>query len=110
MTKRPAMQADGYYHIDGGRYKLVRGKRIQVWNGTAYKTEGGLVKSQLTMNKYRRIVSKRRSQTAKREKRLIKAGFRALKGKGNFGFTKKTASGRIVRRVKGGPHTRKHRG
>jgi hypothetical protein len=47
----------------------------------------------LIMNKHGRIVSKRKHTTAKREKRLVKAGF--LTKKGQFGYVKKA-------------HTRRH--
>ena len=90
--KRPERQSDGHYHINGKKYKILIGSRHQVWNGTAYKTEGLLVKSDLMMNKWGRIVSKKKHATAKREKRLEKHGFFAKKGK--FGYVKKSVTGR----------------
>ena len=45
IMKRPVRSSDGLYHIKGKTYKAVRGSRAQVWNGTAYKTEGGLLKN-----------------------------------------------------------------
>ena len=86
--------ADGFYHIHGHKYEVLEGSRAQVWHGTAHQTSGNLTKSDLIMNKNGRIVSKRKHATAKREKRLVKAGF--LTKKGQFGFIKKT-------------HTRRHR-
>jgi hypothetical protein len=56
-------------------------------HGTAYKTEGGLVKKDLLMNKWGRIVSRKKHLTAKREKRLEKNGYFAKKG--SFGYVKK---------------------
>ena len=50
-------------------------------HGTAYKTSGGLTKGDLMMNKHGRIVSKKKHATAKREKRLEKAGYKPKKGK-----------------------------
>ena len=50
----------------------------------------------LVMNKHGRIVSKKKHTTAKREKRLVKAGYLTKKGK--FGYVKKD-----------GTRTRKHR-
>jgi hypothetical protein len=44
------------------------GSRRKVWNGTAQKTPGGLTKSDLKMNKYGRIVSRKRSAHATRRK------------------------------------------
>lgn len=86
--KRPSREADGHYHIKGKKYKELFGSRIQVWNGTAYKTEGNLTKSDLMMNKWNRIVSRKKYYTAKKEKRLEKYGYFAKKGK--FGYVKKT--------------------
>ena len=42
------------------------GSRAQVWHGTAKKTSGGLLKSDLMMNKAGRIVSKAKHFTAKK--------------------------------------------
>ncbi len=72
--------SDGKYHIHGKTFKLLKGKRAQVWHGTAYKTEGGLTKHQLHKNKHGRIVSMKKHKTAKKEKRLEKAGYKPKKG------------------------------
>ena len=85
--KRPVRHEDGMYHIRGKTYKQVRGSRAQVHNKTAYKTTGGLTSKDLIMNKWGRIVSADKHKTAKKEKRLEKAGYLAKKGK--FGFVKK---------------------
>lgn len=95
--KRPERQADGFYHINGKKYPQLFGSRQQVWNGTAYKTEGLLIRSDLMMNKWRRIVSKSKHTTAKREKRLEKFGFFAKKGQ--FGYVKKTPRATAKRRT-----------
>jgi hypothetical protein len=55
-------------------------------HGTAYKTSGGLKKSDLLQNKNGRIVSKKKHSTAKKEKRLVKAGYGTKKG--HFGAVK----------------------
>jgi hypothetical protein len=68
-------------------FEQTTGTRAQVWHGTAKKTSGGLTKSALMMNKHGRIVSRKKHNTAKKEKRLVKAGF--LTKKGHFGFIKK---------------------
>jgi len=68
------------------KYDSLIGSRAQVWNGTCYKTSGGLTKSDLIHNKHGRIVSKSKHNTAKKEKRLLKAGYGTKKGK--FGFVK----------------------
>jgi hypothetical protein len=90
--KRPERQSDGHYHINGSKYKMLIGSRQQVWHGTAYKTAGELTRSELMMNKWGRIVSKKKHATAKREKRLQKHGYFAKKGK--FGFVKKSIRAR----------------
>ena len=97
--KRPVRGADGKYHIHGKSYKELFGSRTQVHNGTAYKTPGGLTKSDLMMNKWGRIVSAKKHRTAKKEKRLEKAGYFAKKGK--FGFIKK-ATRKNRKSLKGG--------
>ena len=78
--KRPTKSSDGFYHIKGGKYEILIGSRAQVNNGTAYKTTGGLKKVHLMKNKHGRIVSKKKHATAKKEKRLEKAGFKPKKG------------------------------
>lgn len=92
MTRRPHRAEDGHYHINGKAYKELFGSRQQVWNGTAYKTPGELVKSDIMMNKWGRLVSVKKHATAKKEKRLEKAGYFAKKGA--FGYVKKTPKGK----------------
>ena len=81
-------------------FEQTTGTRAQVWHGTAKKTSGGLTKSALMMNKHGRIVSRRKHNTAKKEKRLVKAGF--LTKKGQFGFIKKGTRRRRSRKMRGG--------
>ena len=88
MTNRPERQSDGHYHIKGKKYPELFGSRIQVLRGSAYKTAGGLLKDDLMMNKHGRVVSVLKHKTAKKERRLEKAGYFAQKGK--FGFVKRT--------------------
>jgi hypothetical protein len=99
--KRPVRGENGMYTVSGKSYKELFGSRTQVHNGTAYKTTGGLTKSDLIMNKWGRIVSEKKHKTAKKEKRLQKHGFFAKKGK--FGFVKRgTAKKRGSKKMKGG--------
>ena len=77
---------DGMYVIRGKKYELLEGSRAQVMHGTAYKTSGELKKDDLMKNKEGRIVSKKKHMTAKKEKRLVKAGY--LTRKGHFGFVR----------------------
>jgi len=95
--KRPVRQQDGMYHIRGKSYKELRGSRTQVHNKTAYKTTGGLLYSDLIMNKWGRIVSADKHKTAKKEKRLEKAGYFAKKGQ--FGYVKKNGTRRASRKA-----------
>ena len=90
MVNKPTRASDGMYHIKGKKYEMLFGSRAQVWHGTAYKTKGQLKKDNLMMNKRGRVVSKRKHNTAKRDKRLIKAGYFTKKGK--FGFVRKDGS------------------
>lgn len=62
------------------------GSRAQVMHDTAHHTSGGLTKTDLKYNKWGRIVSRKKSLTAKKDQRLRKAGFTAKKGK--FGVVK----------------------
>lgn len=88
MTKYT--KTHGKYNIHGRKYENLTGSRAQVWHETAFKTSGGLKKHELVQNKNGRIVSKRKHTTAKKEKRLVKAGFGTKKGK--FGFVKLTGT------------------
>ena len=86
MVKKHMKSADGLYHIKSHKYPVLEGSRAQVWHQTAYKTPGGLLKHNLMMNKHGRIVSRKKHTTAKKEKRLEKAGYKTRKGK--FGAIK----------------------
>jgi hypothetical protein len=88
MTKKPIRQLDGWYYIKNKKFKELFGSREQVFNGTAFKTEGQLKKSDLMMNKNGRIVSAKKHKTATAEKRLEKYGYFARKGR--FGYVRKT--------------------
>jgi hypothetical protein len=82
---------------------MLCGSRAQVHHGTAYKTTGGLIKTDLVQNKNGRIVSKAKQLTAKKDKRLIKAGYGTKKGK--FGFVMlhgKSRKGRKSRKSRKG--------
>ena len=55
-------------------------------------TEGGLTRDKLHYNKRGRIVSKKKFNTAKKEKRLQQYGYFTKKGK--FGYVKKETKSR----------------
>lgn len=85
--KRPVRNSsDGTYHLEGKRFKELFGSRVQVWNGTAFKTPGNLTKKQLIYTKNNRIVSRKKHFTAKKERRLEKYGYGSRKG--HFGYVK----------------------
>lgn len=67
------------------KFKKNKGSRREVMYGSAKQTTGGLQKKDLKYNKHGRIVSKKRSMRAKKEKRLEKAGYKTKKGQfGSF--------------------------
>lgn len=66
------------------------GTKAQVWHGTAKHTSGGLTRKDLMKNKHGRIVSRRKAALGKKAlKHLVKAGYKATKGK-FVKFTKKS--------------------
>ena len=99
MTKF-SRTSTGKYSVSGKTFDVLIGTRAQVWHGTAYKTTGGLCKHDLMKNRAGRIVSKAKHMTAKKEKRLVKAGF--LTKKGQFGFVKNGKSMKKGRKMRGG--------
>lgn len=78
--------ANGKYMVHGKSYDMLIGSRAQVWHGTSYKTSGGLTKANIMQNKSGRIVSKAKHATAKKDNRLVKAGYGTKKG--TFGYVK----------------------
>jgi len=116
---RYSKTSSGKYNIKGKLYEQLEGSRAQVYHGTAYKTSGGLKKDDIMMNKNKRIVSKSKHTSAKKENRLVKAGYGTKKGK--FGFvklgSKSTKSGKMSSSKKSrkskkntSRRSRKHRG
>ena len=70
-------------------HTVAVGSRAQVMHGTADHTSGGLTKKDLKMNKWGRIVSRKKSMKAKKDNRLVKLGFKTRKGKFGLVPTKK---------------------
>tara|TARA_B100000927_G_scaffold289755_1_gene286996 strand:+ start:412 stop:819 length:408 start_codon:yes stop_codon:yes gene_type:complete len=109
MTKRYTRNSkDNCFHINGKTYKMLRGSREQVMNGTAFMTSRDpqgkpLTKKDFVKNKWGRIVSLKKHKTAKKEKRLEKHGYFAKKGK--FGYVKKGGKSRRKSMKKGGNPT-----
>jgi hypothetical protein len=91
-------QADGLYHLKTGTFPNLVGSRAMVMHKTAYNTSGNLTAKDLKRNKHGRIVSRKMSNTAKKEKRLENAGFFAKKGK--FGYIRKSAKRKTMKNRK----------
>lgn len=81
MTKHRTKGEDGLYKINGKKYTMLTGSRAQVFHKTAYETTGGLTAKDIMQNKNGRIVSVNKHKSAKKEKRLVNAGFGTEKGK-----------------------------
>lgn len=63
--------------------KQAMGSKLQVWNGTAAKTSGGLTKDKLMKNKHGKVVSKKKHAAGvKAAKNLPQSG---QKGRGAIG-------------------------
>jgi hypothetical protein len=108
MVKKHMREDDGMYHIKGKKYQTLIGSRPMVWHGNAYKTKGDLVKSDFLMNKHGRIVSQKKHKSAKKDKRLEKAGY--FTKKGVFGYVRhdsKSSSRSSSRKAKKTRKTRK---
>jgi len=95
-ARRFRRQPDGLFHIAGKTYKNLIGRRQQVGGGTAYKTAGGLIKSDLHFNG-RRWVSLDKFKSSTQRNRLAEHGYGAQKG--GFGYVRIKPSGK--------PRTRK---
>lgn len=88
-------------------FERTIGSRSQVWHGTAYKTKGGLTKSDLFQDKYGRIRSKKASYAAKDNNNL--GSYKKPKGSHGFSLAKKKSAGRRksgVRRYSAMGHSR----
>jgi hypothetical protein len=79
---------DGFYHVDGKKYKVLVGSRAAVYHETAYKTPGGLTKKDLEQNKHGRIVSRKLAKLAITQKHL--GDNLQKKGSHSFGPNKKS--------------------
>jgi hypothetical protein len=76
MVRRNWKRAsDGGVIVNGKKFATLVGSRAQVWHGTAYKTNPGkkaLTRKHLMQKKDGKIVSRKKSQTAKKQKHLGK--------------------------------------
>ena len=78
MRKNRTQRKDRNERKNGGA--MTVGSKVQVWNGTAKRTSGGLLKKDLMRHK-NRIVSKKKHAAGKKAiKHLVKLGYKAKKG------------------------------
>ena len=105
--KRVDRSEDGFYYVDGKKYKELFGSREQVMNGTAYKTTGCLTIKDLVVNGKGRIVSADKYASSKKEMRLRKHGYFSKKGK--FGYIRKTKRGMVESELRHQKNTRRYR-
>jgi len=70
---------DGGYTVDGNIYETLTGSRTDVFEGKSYKTTGGLTKADLIINKYGKILSRKKSITEKISNRLDKVNQAKMK-------------------------------
>ena len=70
-VRRFQKNTDGMYDIDNHTYPILSGTREQVWDNVAYRTEGGLIKSDFMINSMNKIVSKSKSISSKTNIRPI---------------------------------------
>lgn len=86
----------------------TEGSRAEVMHGTAKRTSGGLTKAHLKYNKWGEIVSKKKSEQAKKQDHLGKAGWTAVKGQ--FGPVKKSELKKTAKKYHKGSPSKTHKG
>ena len=79
---------------------MPQGERIRVWRGELRKTSGGLTKNDLVKNKRGKIVSKAKSEAAKKQKMNNLGDW--LRGKGDHFLSKGLKKENIKRKGKPG--------
>ena len=87
---------DGEYHVGDESFPMLIGSRQQVGHKTAYKTPGGLTRKDLIQTKDGRWRSLSKHKSAKKERRLEKAGY--FTRKGVFGSVKKSVKSKSRRK------------
>ena len=86
----------------------TEGSRAEVMHGTAERTSGGLTKGDLKYNKWGSIVSKKKSEQARKSRHLEKAGWTAKKGK--FGAVRINGAKTAKKHYKKGSKSKTHKG
>lgn len=104
--------SDGGVIVKGKKFAMLVGSRAQVWHGTAYKTNPGkkaLTKKHLMQKKDGKIVSRKKSQTAKRQKHLGKYIDLARRRKGKKFQTMKKGMVKTMKKRRKKKGTKKRR-
>ena len=103
-----ALEAKEHVEAYKSQPELVYGNTLHTYSYIADEYAGRVEWDidQLMMNKHGRVVSKKKHNTAKRDKRLVKAGFHTRKG--HFGWVKRDGS--KSRKSKRSRKTRKSKG
>lgn len=70
---------EGGYTVAGNIYETLTGSRENVFNGKSFKTTGGLTKSDLIINKYGKILSKKKSIDGKISKNFEQINLARMK-------------------------------
>jgi hypothetical protein len=83
-------------------YKKTVGSRAEVYHGTAKHTSGSITKNGLMKNKHGRIVSRKKHFFAKKNKFLVKAGYKTTRGVFKLFHKNSSRSTKRRRRMNGG--------
>jgi len=78
--------------MEGGAKMPAVGSKLQVWNGNAKHTSGGLTRKDLMRTKRGRIVSKKKHA----------AGFKAIKTLRKMGYVAKKGTFKLFKKMRGG--------
>ncbi len=79
VLKRPVKNKHGTYEINKKKYTKLSGNRTEVFNEVAYKTTGGLIKSDLIINDRGKIISKQKSVQETQYNRFVVCGINTPK-------------------------------
>jgi len=69
--KRAVKQKDGLFYFTEGAFPILDGTRQDVWDGIAYKTTGGLKKTDLVIGVDGNVVSKIKAISARTDNRIM---------------------------------------
>lgn len=79
--------SDNFYYINDKKYEKLTGNRQEVWDSIAYRTQGLLTKEDFIINKYGKIISKKKSLYETENNRFIEVNLikkeNSMKNKSN---------------------------